>query len=196
MTIEEFIGDFYNKYNGKAVDTDGLGAQCVSLFKKYCEALGDPNWKRALGGDGYAWQIAKRFHANGYDKYFDLVGEPAKLGDVLVYAQTPETPLTHVSFFAGYAGNGKHYSWGQNQGGPNGASNTIPLSNGGVMAILRPKGFNVEKWNPKGIVKVGSTVRDPDCGVRGIVQQIDIPNNKALVLGCWLNCAELEVLEK
>ena len=31
-----YIIDFFNKYNGKYVDTDGMyGAQCMDLYNKY-----------------------------------------------------------------------------------------------------------------------------------------------------------------
>lgn len=136
MTLFE---QFYNEQNGKGIDTDGYGYQCVSLFKWWLKKLGDPNWKRALGGSGYAKEIYYRFYELGYDKYFDLVWDDAKVGDVLVYGETNETPYSHVSFFMGDLPNGKqHYSWGQNQSSDMKAC-TITLSNSGLIAVLRAK---------------------------------------------------------
>ena len=35
-----YIIDFFNKYNGKYVDTDGMyGAQCMDLYNKYQEEV-------------------------------------------------------------------------------------------------------------------------------------------------------------
>lgn len=141
--IEEFFWNFYYTWNGNPIDTDGFGAQCVSLFKKYLEKLGDPQWRRPLMGDGYAHQIAYLFHENHYDEYFDWVTGDAQIGDVLVYKVYPgATPYSHVSFFLGDADPYNHYSWGQNQGTWNMASNTIILPNAALLAVLRPKGFN------------------------------------------------------
>ena len=202
MTVEKLIENFYATYNGRKIDTDGVPAnqpyQCVDGFKEYLRWLGDPNYARAIGGDGYAHQIAYRFKENGYDKYFDSVGWPARLGDILVYGVTKETPYSHVSFFAGDAGNGRHYSWGQNQGSDPSFC-TISLSNSGVIAILRPKMASqatTGRWNPDGRFVVGSVVRDPGCGFQGTVEKIDIANNRAYVAGCWLNGEHLEVWEQ
>lgn len=146
MTGTELFYQMYNDLNGKAIDVDGAPSgdiitrtQCVDAFKEMLRRLGDPNYKRALGGDGYAHQIYYRFYENGYDKYFNLVSWPAQLGDILVYGVTDETPSSHVSLFAGGAGGDLHYSWGQNQGTWDHSFNTIVLSDYGVIGILRPR---------------------------------------------------------
>ena len=142
-TRAEFFWEFYNEQNGKGIDTDGFGPQCVSLIKWFLKKLGDPNWRRPIGGDGFAHQIAYRFYELGYDEYFDWITGDAEIGDVLVYKVTNETPYSHVSFFLGDLPNGtQHYSWGQNQGAPGMVANTITLSNYGLIAVLRPKGFS------------------------------------------------------
>lgn len=202
MTIEELINTFYATYDGKKIDTDGVPAsqpyQCVDGFKEYLRWLGDPNYARALGGTGYAEEIAYRFEANGYNKYFDKVGEPARVGDILVYKRTNETPDSHVSFFAGYDGANRHFSWGQNQRWDDPSFCTISLANSGVIAILRPKLKSAAggRWNANGTYRVGSVVRDPGCGFQGTVEKIDIAGNRAFVAGCWLNGAHLEVWEQ
>lgn len=157
MTNTEIFNYMYNTYNGKAIDVDGapagdviLRTQCVDAFKEVLRLLGDPNYARALGGDGYAHQIFYRFYENGYDEYFDLVpidyaNFPAQLGDILVYGVTDETPSSHVSLFAGGAGGAYHYSFGQNQGTWDHSFNTIMLCDYGVIGILRPK----QKEQPK-----------------------------------------------
>lgn len=155
MDGTQFYYNLYNRYNGTANDVDGVaGVQCADGFKIACRELGDPNWKRAIGGSGeyagYAIWIYWNFYNNGYDKYFDLVdGDlPAQLGDILVYGFTDETPASHVSFYAGSDYPGTHYSWGQNQGAPDAGFNTILLSDYGVAAILRPK-LEAPKPQPK-----------------------------------------------
>ena len=79
--------DFYAKYKGKAIDADGVyGAQCVDLFKIYLKELGDKNYARALGGDGYAGRIYDRFEQLKYDKYFTKVSKNnLKVGDWIIW---------------------------------------------------------------------------------------------------------------
>lgn len=209
MTLFE---QFYNAQNGKGVDTDGFSYQCVSLFKWWLKYLGDPNWKRALGGDGYAHQIYYRFHENGYDQWFDLIWDDAQIGDVLVYGKTSSTPYSHVSFFMGDLPNGtQHYSWGQNQKVGDMRACTIPLPNSAIIAVLRPKNraatnatvstgsvasASKEVWDANGSVYVGSVIRDPDCGFSGIVAELDIKNNKGKVGDNWINLSHVEVKVK
>lgn len=152
MTNTEIYNYMFGHYNGVAIDVDGAPeyydeitkVQCVDAFKEVLRLLGDPDYARPLGGDGYAHQIYYRFYDNGYDKYFDLVpidydNFPAQVGDILVYGVTDETPASHVSLFAGGAGGIYHYSFGQNQGTWDHSFNTITLCDYGVIAILRPK---------------------------------------------------------
>ena len=138
MTYREFFEKFFKTYDGKAIDVDGVaGIQCVDAWKELLRWLGDPYYYRALGGDGYAWMIFYLFHQNGYNQYFDIVDTP-EYGDVLIYGKMPETSDSHVSFFLGSAGNGRHYSWGQNQGNFKGFT-TITLPDNHIIAVLRPK---------------------------------------------------------
>lgn len=158
MTLTELYYQIYNQYNGKAIDVDGAPSgdsitrtQCVDLFKLVLQMLGDPNYARALGGDGYAHQIVYRFYENGYDEYFTLIpidynNFPAQVGDILVYGVTDETPSSHVSMFAGGAGGAYHYSFGQNQGTWDHSFNIITLCDYGVIGILRAR---EDKLNPK-----------------------------------------------
>ena len=158
MTLKELYYSIFNQYNGQAIDMDKapsgqwpIQIQCVDAFKLVLKMLGDPNYARPLGGDGYAHQIVYRFYENGYNEYFDLIpidydNFPAQLGDVLVYGVTDETPSSHVSLFAGGAGGAYHYSFGQNQGTWDHSFNTITLCDYGVIGILRPK---ESKLNPK-----------------------------------------------
>lgn len=150
----ELFNAFYKDRNGKGIETDPpLGYQCVALFKWMRKWLGDPNWKQAIGGDGYAWQIQKRFKELGLDKWFDLVST-AKYGDILVYGKTSETPASHVSFYVGSVGPVRHLSWGQNQSKYDMRACTIDLANTGIIAILRPKASLFKKLYDTGFYDV------------------------------------------
>ena len=146
--IEQLFWEFYSIFNGNPIDTDGYGAQCVSLYKAWMKFLGIDIWHRALGGTGYAHEIFDRFYALGYDQYFDLIWDDAQIGDVLVYGKTAETPYSHVSFFFGDVNEKQHKSWGQNQGAPDMSSNVIVLSNYGIIGVLRPKKSLIDKLRP------------------------------------------------
>lgn len=185
---------FFNKYNGGGYDVDGVaGNQCVDLFKLHRkECADDPNYLQALGGDGYAHQIGYRFDALGLNKYYNKITSGYAYGDVLVYKVSPSTPYSHVGFFIASNGNGYHRCWGMNQGAANALANTINLPDSSILCGLRLKG---KGWNPNGIVKVGSIVRDPHCGFEGKATQVDKANNKCLVAGVWLDCTPLEVYE-
>ena len=130
--------EFYDKYNGVAVDYDGAyGAQCVDLFKQYSdEVLGLKNY--VVGGNGGAYNIAYDSRLN---PYYDKVSlKDAKYGDWVVWNPTSETNATygHVAMFTGMDGN-YIKAFGTNQGGPGGAANTINVPSGSVAAVLRAK---------------------------------------------------------
>lgn len=132
--------EFYDKYNGVAVDYDGAyGAQCVDLFKQYSdEVLGLKNY--VVGGNGGAYNIAYDSRLN---PYYDKVSlKDAKYGDWVVWNPTSETNATygHVAMFTGMDGN-YIKAFGTNQGGPGGAANTINVPSGSVAAVLRAKTF-------------------------------------------------------
>ena len=54
LTVAQFI----KGYTGWSKDVDGAaGVQCVDLAKEHFRLAGDPNWRTAIGGDGYADNI-------------------------------------------------------------------------------------------------------------------------------------------
>lgn len=128
--------EFYNKYNGVAVDYDGAyGAQCVDLFKQYSDdVLGLKNY--VVPGDGGARNIATDSRLN---PYYDKVSlNDAKYGDWVVWDGSHGGGWGHVAMYTGMDGN-RIKAFGTNQGGPGGAANIIPVSSSGVLAVLRPK---------------------------------------------------------
>lgn len=98
LTYDEFIADFLNK----PVNTDGVYPnECMDLMHEYCmNVLGLS--KDALAAPS-AYLIYKDFgHMNGHDLFTRVTntpdGVPAK-GDIVVFGQTPTTPLGHVCIF-------------------------------------------------------------------------------------------------
>lgn len=153
--------EFRNKYIGKAIDVDGAyGAQCVDLFKQVCYLAGMKPF--ALGGTGYAEEIAKRFKPLGLDKYFDLVSlANIKYGDWVIWQKgSKDCPVSHVAMFVGKDGNNRIIALGQNQGKPQ--ANEISLSTHGIIGILRLKVWSNSASKPKPTTstkyKVGTVV--------------------------------------
>ena len=104
--------EFYDKYNGKAVDDDAAyGVQCVDGFRVFCREFGVPvkptpnNW-----ADGY-WYSKDTL---GYSSYFEYITGYSnfKDGDVVIWAKgSASHPSSHIAFY--YKGK----EFGQNQGG-------------------------------------------------------------------------------
>ena len=120
--LEKYTGEpmktfkeFYEKYNGKAIDDDGAyGVQCVDGFRVFCREFGVPvkptpnNW-----ADGY-WYSRD---ALGYGQYFEYITDPKQFkdGDVVIWAKGSKShPSSHIAFW--YQGK----EFGQNQGGNRG----------------------------------------------------------------------------
>lgn len=190
MTIS--FKEFFDKYNGGGYDVDHVaGNQCVDLAKLHMkECAGFPNYLQAIGGDGYAHQIGYRFDALGLNSHYEKITSGYAYGDMIVYKVSSYTPSSHVGFYIGSNGNGFHRCWGMNQGAPNAVANTINLPDSAILCGLRLKSSG---WRKDASVYVGSIVRDPDCGIEGRVEEIDVASNKCRVGGFWLNCDPLEV---
>lgn len=105
--------EFYEKYNGVAVDDDGAyGCQCVDLFRVACREFGVPVKPTPNNyADGY-WYSRE---ALGYGKYFDYITDPKqfKEGDVVIWAKGSRShPSSHIAFFVP-----PNKEFGTNQGG-------------------------------------------------------------------------------
>lgn len=115
MTYQEFV----NKYNGKAIDYDGVyGAQCVDLAKFYLRdvyGLSPGAW-----GDAHAyWNSTNPAILAKFDKVPNGASNVPKQGDILVYSQnTPGSGgAGHIEIFDRKTGPGKYVSFSQNWGG-------------------------------------------------------------------------------
>lgn len=131
MTVCEFAA----KYNGKAVDFDkAYGAQCVDLFRQYCQdVVGCPH----TGSVDGAKELWERFSSNREKEFFiRLNAMQARLGDVLIEDATPTNKWGHVSIILAVE-NDKALVIQQNgisQGGCELAMRSLK----GALGILRP----------------------------------------------------------
>ena len=109
------LQDFKNQTNGKAFNIDfAWGAQCWDGYAKYCQYLGVPYANCTV--TGYVRDIWEQRHSNGTLKYFDEVST-MEVGDIVVFKPEGMTPVSHIAIFAGDAGGGYGWFYGQNQGG-------------------------------------------------------------------------------
>lgn len=104
MTLDKFL----NKYFGKKIDFDGMyGAQCVDLFRRYCNDVF--NFPHTGSVEG-----AKEIYLN-YDKmplekkYFDRKKTiDSKCGDVVVFDKTDLNKYGHIAIFISWIEDDKH----------------------------------------------------------------------------------------
>lgn len=120
MTAKEF----YEKYNGKAVDVDGVyGAQCVDGAKLWFKEQGFKDYLlmgyTTTGWAGGLWTNPTKQLEQACERIKGA--KNFKNGDVVVWGKTALTPATHVAIY--YEGK----AFGQNQGGKNGAFNLVKL---------------------------------------------------------------------
>lgn len=131
---------FIDEYNGQSIDMDGVPPeqpyQCVDTFKKCLEIIGYPNPSRAIGGDGYAWNIWFNRQSLGYDAYFDYPSTP-QFGDWAIFSKAGDTPYSHVAMFVSDNGNGTAQFFGQNQPQPYCTVTSISTAN--ILGWLRVK---------------------------------------------------------
>ena len=96
------LTDFINKYFGKKVDFDGaFGAQCVDLFRQYCEDVLDVPHTGAVDGAKDLWLKWESLPLERY--YFNKVKNPV-CGDVVVFGETDSNKYGHVAIFVSYIG--------------------------------------------------------------------------------------------
>lgn len=105
-------------------------------IQKCLEIIGYPNPSRAIGGDGYAWNIWFNRQSLGYDAYFDYPSTP-QFGDWAVFNKAGDTPDSHVAMFVSDNGNGTSQFFGQNQPQPYCTVTSISTAN--ILGWLRVK---------------------------------------------------------
>lgn len=112
---------FMDEYMGQKVEMDGAPVeqpfQCVDLFKKCLQIIGYPDPSRAIGGDGFAWNIWFNREYLGYDDYFDYPSTP-QFGDWAIFDKAGNTPDSHVAMFVSSNNDNTAQFFGQNQPDP------------------------------------------------------------------------------
>ena len=112
---------FMDEYMGQKVEMDEAPVeqpyQCVDLFKKCLEIIGYPDPSRAIGGDGFAWNIWFNRDYLGYDDYFDYPSTP-QFGDWAIFDKAGSTPDSHVAMFVSSNNDNTAQFFGQNQPDP------------------------------------------------------------------------------
>lgn len=108
--------DFYNKYNGKAIDQDGVyGVQCVDGFKVFCQWAGIPV---KTTGNKYASGYWLNRNKSGYAKYFDFITDKSKVkrGDWCIWPNNSSCPSSHIAmYWSGVNGSSAKF-FGERQG--------------------------------------------------------------------------------
>lgn len=93
MTLSEFI----LKYAGRKVDYDGYyGAQCVDLFRTYCEYVWGLPHMGSVEGAKDLWHRWERLPLE--KAYLDRLQEPRQ-GDVVVWDESKTNPFGHVAIY-------------------------------------------------------------------------------------------------
>lgn len=111
LTVKQFI----ETYTGWSKDVDGAaGIQCVDLAKEHFRLAGVPDWRNAIGGDGYSDNIWYNRHRWGNWYEFVDKKDGFKDGDMVVFPHAARGgwthPYSHVCFY--YQGK----EFGTNQG--------------------------------------------------------------------------------
>ena len=87
------------------------------MFKKCLQIIGYPDPSRAIGGDGFAWNIWFNRDYLGYDDYFDYPSTP-QFGDWAIFDKAGNTPDSHVAMFVSSNNDNTAQFFGQNQPDP------------------------------------------------------------------------------
>ena len=149
--------EFYLKYIGKQVNADGMyPGECVDLYKQFRHDIGDPNYSRAIGGDGWAYQIWVRRNVSGDATYFNFYPytSPANLKDgdwVLWNYNSAPCPYSHVAMFRKDNGNGTGIFLGQNQKDGKIVSQEN-ISYSGILGALRWKEWDKPSYSDSQLI--------------------------------------------
>ncbi len=135
------IQDFYNEVIGKAYDLDGFyGPQCWDGAMYYSQWLGNPIYHCSLSG--FVKDIWNLRGSSGILNYYDEVQKPFQDGDILVWTNCAECPLSHIAIFRKDLGNGTFIALGQNQNVVNPSNQAFCQTifhYDGVLGGFRPK---------------------------------------------------------
>lgn len=110
--MSKTANEFFNAYNGKAIDYDhAYGVQCVDGFRAFCQWAFGTSWATGNGfADGY-W-YSRNQHL---DKFIPVPVNQFHDGDWVVWARGSKShPASHIAMY--YFGK----EFGENQGGNRG----------------------------------------------------------------------------
>ena len=176
--------EYFLQVIGKGFNVDGLGNQCVSGFKHWCNTLLGLNYygKSICYPSNYAYSIWDNFDSLGLGRYFDKVPSNQMVdGDWAIWnVGSPACPSSHIAMFRKDNGNGTGIFLGQNQGGKNGVYNQRNISYNGIRGALRPKIYHQAQQGEAvdQILHKGSKVQ-----LEGtyVVKDINVKENTALI---------------
>ena len=171
--------DFYLAVIGKAFDIDHYyGPQCWDGAMYYSQWLGYPRF--SCTSSGYVKDIWNLRKTSGILKYYNEVKRPFQDGDIIVWRECGQCPLSHIAIFRKDNGNGTFVALGQNQGGAGGAFNQRNFTYDGVMGGLRPKCYaggipgaaapkpSGKAWTQNCVLRKGDRTKSVSCAIQGI----------------------------
>lgn len=143
------IIDFFNKYNGRAIDRDGYyGAQCMDLYNQYQEEVMGIKPKGAV----YAKDVWNTYNKDDFTQISNTYDFVPKLGDVAVWGYASSNPYGHVAICTGKGDINTFESFDQNW-----SAQVCKYENhnyfGGFLGVLRPKKGDIS-YNTKFKVRV------------------------------------------
>ena len=135
------LDDFVKRYNGKKVDFDGVyGAQCVDLFRKYCdEGLGIEEHTGPCSTSGGAKDLFLDYPKMPIEKkyFYRYTNKSYISGDVLIWDSTEKNPYGHVAILLAKLNN-SFIVFEQNGFEQSGAKITI-REKSNLLGVLRKK---------------------------------------------------------
>ena len=102
LTLDQFC----TRYQGTKVDFDGFaGAQCVDLFRQYCNDVWGIPHTGALGKDGGAKDLYLNYDLMPLEvRYLIKMPYPVSTGDVVVFGPNRNNKYGHVGIYIATVG--------------------------------------------------------------------------------------------
>ena len=131
---------FLNQYIGWGQDVNGAaGIQCVDLAKEHFRLVGVPNYKDAIGGDGYADNIW--YNRERWSKWYNFIPAGSfQDGDMVIFPHSNRGGWTHKSSHVCFWYAGQEF--GTNQGVAKATLKNTDWSD--ALGALRYKGWDAE----------------------------------------------------
>ena len=136
---------FRAQYEGHTIDTDGNGAWCFDVFRKYStDVLHAPSTMASGTYSDAASDIYKQYGSNETQNYYDRIPfgtEPPQAGDIIVYDDVAPWNATYGHVGLVVEGGDNFKSMEQAVGGSTKAEvyDRSTTSTSGILGYLRPK---------------------------------------------------------